>query len=175
MVYKMETIYELNNHNEVLYSQLQKFCKTRDIKYDKDKNKCIDNIKDRAENRFWKLKTLQMAYDFTYNIFMNIDMNNKKIMEEQQRVASIMEQKLNNLDTLNEYLNLFKLPKQNSKNKAIKCLKKVYINIFDLDYGFYNRIHNSKKELKKYTFETDLVFPREIAKGTSLKAFLQKF
>jgi hypothetical protein len=34
-----------------------------------------------------------------------------------------MEQKLNNLDTLNEYLNLFGLPKQNSKNKAIKCLK----------------------------------------------------
>ena len=86
-----------------------------------------------------------------------------------------MEQKLNNLDTLNEYLNLFKLPKQNSKNKAIKCLKKVYINIFDLNYGFYNRIHMTKKELKEYTFENDLVFSRKIAKGTSLKTFLQNF
>ena len=171
----METIYELINHNEVLYSEFHTFCKSRGIKYDTDYYKCIDNIKLLADNRFWKLKTLQKAYDFTYNIFMNIDVNNKKIVEEQQRVASIMEQKLNNLDTLNEYLNLFGLPKQNSKNKAIKCLKKVYINIFDMNHGFYDRIHKSKKELKKYTFENHLVFHRENAKGTLFKVFLQKF
>ena len=32
-----------------------------------------------------------------------------------------------------------------------------------------------KKELKKYTFENNLVFHRENAKGTSLKVFLQNF
>jgi hypothetical protein len=40
-----------------------------------------------------------------------------------------------------------------------------------MNHGLYDRIHISKKELKKYTFENNLVFHRENAKGTSLKVF----
>jgi len=87
-----------------------------------------------------------------------------------------MEKKLNDLVWLNERLIQFGEEPQLSKTKALNLLKrKVFINIYDLESGQYEKrttLTLLKKELKK---KPERRFPLKVAKNNiTLKCFLIK-
>ena len=99
----------------------------------------------------------------------------QNIETERIRIGNSMENKLNNLVWLNERLIQFGLEPQPSKTKALKLLKTVFINIYDLEAERYERRTTRellKKQLRKHPEKR---FPLSAAKeNITLKCFLIK-
>ena len=96
-----------------------------------------------------------------------------------KRVSQVIQKRVDvafsSQDTLNHYLRVFQLPERKSKNGAIKLLKsKVFINIYDLVAGRYERRHPSRTALRKYTNRKKLYFPLKSAKSNEVRTFLCK-
>lgn len=96
----------------------------------------------------------------------------ENIKKERERIAASMETKLSNLEWLNERLLQFGKEPQPTKTKAKKLLKKIFINIYDLEEENYNRT-TKKMLLKELRSCPEKRFPLHIAKKhTNLKCFL---
>jgi bacterioferritin (cytochrome b1) len=110
---------------EVLISDLK-------IKLNNDKNK-FNNI----------FRLINNNYDITIHKLI------ENIIIERERIANDMNNKLNDLLWLNNTLIQFGEQPQPSKTKAKKLLKrKVFINIYDLSEGRYDK-RTTKELLKK--------------------------
>ena len=95
------------------------------------------------------------------------------IIAEREEIARIARDIYNNLTFLNELLEIFGEEPQTSLTKARKLFKtKIFINIYDLCYGRYN------KKTKKYILRINLqkkpetMFPLKLAKKRGFKCFL---
>jgi hypothetical protein len=95
----------------------------------------------------------------------------------QRRVGRVVKEAnlaFNKLDTLNAWLvKLKKESPQKSCTAAIKILKKIHVNIFDLVEERYI-VHKSVEALARYTIENNLFFPRRNAKSEGLRCFLRE-
>lgn len=99
----------------------------------------------------------------------------EKIIDERDKIGNSLEKKLNDLSWLNDRLVDFKLEPQKSKTKALQLLKTIYINIYDLEAGQYEKQTNYKtfrKDIKKHSYRC---YPLINAKeNITLKCFLKK-
>lgn len=94
-----------------------------------------------------------------------------RIEEENERVADFADED-HSLERLNGFLVKLGLPEEPSKTKARKALKRVMINIYDLvDNNF--RVFRTLEELREYTLERRLIFPRSLAKSAGMRDFLR--
>ena len=98
-----------------------------------------------------------------------------KIIVKREDIAKYFEQKLNDLNWLNEELVKFNRPQQLSVNKARQLLRTIFINIYDLADKQYD------KETTKELFKEDLKenpdrrYPLKVAKQyNTFKLFLKK-
>jgi len=128
------------------------------IKLNNDKNK-FNNIFKLINNG---------NYDITIHKLI------ENIMIERERIANDMNNNLNNLLWLNNTLIQFGEQPQPSKTKAKKLLKKkVFINIYDLYYGRYDKRTTNellKKDLKENRYRrVPLSIPKRMI---HLKSFL---
>ena len=78
------------------------------------------------------------------------------------------------LDRLNAWLVAFGRAPAPSKAQAVKSLRGIHINIYDLVAGNMGKVHKSVVELARYTFKHKLVFPRKQAKSEGLRVFLRQ-
>ncbi|KAH9261056.1 hypothetical protein BASA82_000082 [Batrachochytrium salamandrivorans] len=79
------------------------------------------------------------------------------------------------LDQMNVWLQGLILPMAESKTQARLALKKVHINISDLVRGKYEMCHPTVSDLRRYTIQNGMIFPKHKAKSEGLKVFLRKF
>ena len=108
-----------------------------------------------------KLKNKNIKFNKLFNLINNqkydeiikiindktIDTLIKNIVSERETISNNMEKKLNNLLWLNERLIQFGEESQPSKTKALMLLKKVFINIYDLEAEKYEA-RTTKKLLR---------------------------
>ncbi len=96
------------------------------------------------------------------------------IIAEREEIARITRDICNKLTLLNELLEIFGEEPQTSLTKARKLFKtKIFINIYDLCYGMYNK--RTTKELLREDLrkKRERRFPLKLAKGgEGLKCFL---
>jgi len=150
---------------------------TRGIKYEDDFKACIKNTESHAVLRLWKVKTLTKFKEYLTEMYEKIkEAKQEEKRIEDERIATVMEHKLNDLDSLNDYLIVFGKEPQSSKTKARNLLKTtVFIGIYDLEAKRYEMRHNTINELREYiNTNKERKFPLKIAKKhPTLKAFLQ--
>jgi hypothetical protein len=98
----------------------------------------------------------------------------EKIVNELEETSKKLHEIFACLTYLNELLIIFGEEPQASKKKAKKILKtKVFINIFDLIAGKYEK-RTSKKLLIQDMIDNPVrIFPLKFAKGTAFQYFLQ--
>jgi hypothetical protein len=98
------------------------------------------------------------------------------IVNERVIIGDNVANLLNNLVLLNDLLIKFNLKQQSSLVRARNELKKVFINIYDLEAGRYDRRKASIQEITDdIRSNPERLFPLDIAKGDSvLKCFLQR-
>lgn len=95
------------------------------------------------------------------------------IIAEREEIARITRDIYNKLTLLNELLEIFGEEPQPSLTKARKLFKtKIFINIYDLCYGMYNK--RTTKELLRKDLRQNRVrrFPLQSAKRGGFKCFL---
>ena len=98
----------------------------------------------------------------------------EKIVTERDLIGINMKRKLNNLIWLNETLVKFGEEPQPSKKQALKVLKTIYINIYDLESGQYEK-KTTRELLRKDLKKKHRRFPLYNAKeNLMLKCFLIK-
>jgi hypothetical protein len=97
------------------------------------------------------------------------------IVSEREKIGNNIEKKLNNLIWLNERLIQFEKEPQTSKTQALKLLRTIFINIYDLEAEKYEKRTTREllqKELRKHPFTR---YPLHSAKeNETLKCFLIK-
>jgi hypothetical protein len=143
----------------------------------------ISHLKNELKNKNIKFKDLfilinNKEYDKIIKIINDETIQNliDNIVAERKKIGNNMEKKLNDLVWLNERLIQFGEEPQLSKTKALNLLKtKVFINIYDLESGQYEKrttLTLLKKELKN---KPERRFPLKVAKKyITLKCFLIK-
>jgi len=135
-----------------------------------------------AKQRSWKTKTLDKFTQYLIGMITIIGIAYKEEEEkrriENERVAEVMNRRLNDLTWLNDMLVIFNLPIQPSITRARYILKiRVFIGIYDLEAGRYDNYYPTRDELRKYLqADKRRIFPKKIAKKhPTLKLFLQNF
>jgi hypothetical protein len=98
------------------------------------------------------------------------------IVNERVIIGDNVANLLNNLVLLNNLLVIFNLKQQSSLARARNELKKVFINIYDLEAGRYDRRKASIQEITDdIQNNPERLFPLDIARSDSiLKCFLQR-
>jgi hypothetical protein len=95
------------------------------------------------------------------------------IIAEREDIARIARDIYNNLTFLNELLEIFGEEPQTSLTKARKLFKtKIFINIYDLCDGRYNKRTTKELLRKDLRQNPERRFPLKLAKGTRFKCFL---
>lgn len=95
------------------------------------------------------------------------------IIAEREDIARIARDIYNNLTFLNELLEIFGEEPQPSLTKARKLFKtKIFINIYDLCDGRYNKRTTKELLRKDLRQNPERRFPLKLAKGTRFKCFL---
>ena len=120
----------------------------------------------RSEVAGWQPKTRIRFLNEFENALKEITEIEKQMEEYKKKVGASMETKLNSLEAMNEMLQRFEMAPENSKTKAREALKKIKINIFDLEAGATTPTFKSLWELSNYTFNNGKVFPKNEAKNT---------
>jgi hypothetical protein len=97
----------------------------------------------------------------------------KDIIAEREEIAKIARDIYNNLTLLNELLVIFGEEPQPSLKKARKLFKtKIFINIYDLCDGKYNKRTTKQLLRKDLRRNPDRRFPLRVAKIYEFKCFL---
>jgi hypothetical protein len=97
----------------------------------------------------------------------------KDIIAEREEIAKIARDIYNNLTLLNELLVIFGEEPQTSLTKARKIFKtKIFINIYDLCDGKYNKRTTKQLLRKDLRRNPDRRFPLRVAKIYEFKCFL---
>ena len=95
------------------------------------------------------------------------------IIAEREDIARIARDIYNKLTFLNELLEIFGEEPQTSLTKARKLFKtKIFINIYDLCDGRYNKRTTKELLRKDLRKNPERRFPLKLAKGTRFKCFL---
>ena len=95
------------------------------------------------------------------------------IIAEREDIARIARDIYNKLTFLNELLEIFGEEPQTSLTKARKLFKtKIFINIYDLCDGMYNKRTTKELLRKDLRQNPERRFPLKLAKGTRFKCFL---
>jgi type I site-specific restriction-modification system R (restriction) subunit len=95
------------------------------------------------------------------------------IIAEREDIARIARDIYNKLTFLNELLEIFGEEPQTSLTKARKLFKtKIFINIYDLCDGRYNKRTTKELLRKDLRQNPERRFPLKLAKGTRFKCFL---
>ena len=95
------------------------------------------------------------------------------IIAEREDIARIARDIYNKLTFLNELLEIFGEEPQTSLTKARKLFKtKIFINIYDLCDGMYNKRTTKELLRKDLRKNPERRFPLKLAKGTRFKCFL---
>ena len=95
------------------------------------------------------------------------------IIAEREEIDRIARDIYNNLTLLNELLEIFGEEPQTSLTKARKLFKtKIFINIYDLCDGRYNKRTTKELLRKDLRQNPERRFPLKLAKGTRFKCFL---
>ena len=98
----------------------------------------------------------------------------EKIVNEIEENSKKLHEIFVSLIYLNELLIIFGEEPQVSKKKAKKILKtKVFINIFDLLEGKYEKRTTKKLLIQDMIDNPERIFPLKFAKGTGFQYFLQ--
>ena len=131
-------------------------------------NKEINKIrrtKDKSQEEKLKLK----------EYYKQLNLNKKELFKFAKTVIDELEVNFAKLDWLNIQLENFKLPLEESITQAIKSIKKVNINIYDLYYGLYDKVYD---EFHYDEFRRDvknITFPLKLAKKYPLfKLYLRR-
>lgn len=82
--------------------------------------------------------------------------------------------KLNDINALNKWLQAFGMEPRESKTQALRALRRININIFDLLDGNLDRTFDDVASLGRYSSKQNKIFPLELAKSEGLKAFLRE-
>jgi hypothetical protein len=94
------------------------------------------------------------------------------IIAEREDIARIARDIYNNLTFLNELLEIFGEEPQTSLTKARKLFKtKIFINIYDLCYGMYNKRTTKELLRKDLQKKPERRFPLQSAKREGFKCF----
>ena len=97
------------------------------------------------------------------------------IVSEREKIGNNLEKKLNNLIWLNERLIQFEKEPQTSKTQALKLLRTIFINIYDLEAEKYEKRTTKKLLQKELRNCLDRRYPLHSAKeNETLKCFLIK-
>jgi hypothetical protein len=95
------------------------------------------------------------------------------IIAEREDIARIARDIYNKLTLLNELLEIFGEEPQTSLTKARKLFKtKIFINIYDLCYGMYNKRTTKELLRKDLQKKPERRFPLQSAKREGFKCFL---
>jgi hypothetical protein len=140
----------------------------------------VNDLKIRLKNKNIKFKNIfqlinNQEYDKIIEIIKEDSITNliEDINNERIRIGNSMETKLNNLIWLNERLIQFNIESQTSINKALILLKKVFINIYDLESEQYDKRTTKQLLRKELMKRRDRIFPLNYAKGNrTLRCFL---
>jgi len=113
-------------------------------------------------------KINEIVQDDTISIIIN------KIVIEWERIGNNLENIFNDLVKINELLVKFGENPQPSKTKALNFLKRnIFINIYYLEAGEYERKTTKKELIKSLRNNPELRYPLNIAKQyKTLKRFL---
>ena len=99
----------------------------------------------------------------------------EEIEIEREQISVRMEQKLNDLLWLNDALIKLNLEPQETKTQALKSLKTIYINIYDLEAEQYEAKTDYKSLRNNLRKHPERRFPLYAAKeNKTLKCFLKK-
>jgi len=85
-----------------------------------------------------------------------------------------VESKLSDLDVMNSFLTELGRASAKTKAAARDRLSHVFINIFDFEAGIL-KSHKTIHDLKRYTYKSNLFYPRKLAKDYGYWVFLKKF
>jgi hypothetical protein len=151
---------------ENLLRQRRAFLHKHGIGYTNSDREARSNIEAEAEASQW-------GSDTKHLIIREFGAICVAIKKEKIRVGESMDKKLDDLDWMNQFLSALGRAKEPSKGKARASLKKVYINIYDMEEGKYDKLFKSLSELRKYSIKERLIYPLKKAKGSNLKAFLK--
>ena len=95
------------------------------------------------------------------------------IIAEREDIARIARDIYNNLTFLNELLEIFGEEPQTSLTKARKLFKtKIFINIYDLCYGMYNKRTTKELLRKDLQKKPERRFPLKLAKERGFQCLL---
>jgi len=87
---------------------------------------------------------------------------------EDEAMAARLEGKLENLEALNSWLRKLGRKEEDSPAAARMALKRVHINLYDLEAGRFKRIFTNVDDLAEYSRENHLIFPKDAAKADGL-------
>lgn len=133
------------------------------------KNECI---KKRVSYKHIIKKLNRFEYDEIINEKSIGDII-EDIIEEREEIARITRDIYNKLTLLNELLEIFGEEPQTSLTKARKLFKtKIFINIYDLCYGMYNKRTTEELLRKDLQKKPERRFPLQSAKRKGFKCFL---
>lgn len=90
-----------------------------------------------------------------------------------KHLQSIADAAFDSLSQMNVWLVALGLSAQTTKSAARATLRKVFINIYDLLQGHFDRKHRSLAALRNYTRENRLFYPLRKAKSEGLRDFLR--
>ena len=97
------------------------------------------------------------------------------IVTEREKIGNNLEKKLNNLIWLNERLIQFEKEPQTSKTQALKLLRTIFINIYDLEAEKYEKNTTWELLAKQLRKHPETRYPLHCAKeNETLKCFLIK-
>ena len=146
---------------EGLTNELKIKCELKGIKFTKKNLRLIINKDTTKKNK--NIKKMLDDDELIEKIVNEIEENSKKLHEI-----------FVSLIYLNELLIIFGEEPQVSKKKAKKILKtKVFINIFDLLEGKYEKRTTKKLLIQDMIDNPERIFPLKFAKGTGFQYFLQ--
>ena len=144
-----------------LIKSLKNECRRKRVKY----NKIIKTL-----NRYVYDEIIHMNEIINDDNIINII---EDIIEERIVIANNIENMYKSLPLMNDYLAIFNKEPQPSLTKARKLFKtKIFINIYDFNYGMYNE--RTTKELLRKCFKKypETMFPLKLAKKRGFQCLL---
>ena len=150
----------MSRYYELIVS-LKNECRKKRVKY----NKII-----RTLNRYEYDEIIHMIEIINDDNIIDII---EDIIEERIVIANNIENMYNSLPLMNDYLAIFNKEPQPSLTKARKLFKtKIFINIYDFNYGMYNE--RTTKELLRKCFKKypETMFPLKLAKERGFQCLL---
>ena len=144
-----------------LVKSLKKECRKKRVKY----NKII-----RTLNRYEYDEIIHMIEIINDDNIIDII---EDIIEERIVIANNIENMYKSLPLMNDYLAIFNKEPQPSLTKARKLFKtKIFINIYDFEYGMYNKRTTKELLRKDLQKKPERRFPLKLAKERGFKCFL---